>query len=144
MTAALIEILRAGGHTLVVGNAGRIETFDRRGVADLYELLTVRPRFLRGASVADKVVGKGAAALMLAGGVAALHADVISEPALRLFKRAATVDVTYDALVPGIRNRTGTGPCPVEKLCAATDDIAECYELISEFIKSQNASNPHQ
>lgn len=141
MTDKLVEILHARGCTLVVANAGRVETFDRRGVADLFALLNERPDFLRGASVADKVVGKGAAVLMLAGGVASLHADVISTPALALLSRFATVDVAYDTLVPGIRNRRGDGPCPVESLCAASDDLDECYELISQFIRLQNADN---
>ena len=64
----LTEILHGGGWSLVVDN-GAIRTFSGRGVSDLYGLLTREPETLRGASVADKVVGKGAAALMVLGGV---------------------------------------------------------------------------
>ena len=55
--------------------------FTQRGVADLYDLLTQEPDFLKGALIADKVVGKGAAALMILGGIKELHTDIISSKA---------------------------------------------------------------
>lgn len=64
MPDELIRILQDGNHSLVVAGDG-IRTFDGRGISDLYGLLTEHPGWLRGASVADKVVGKGAAALLI-------------------------------------------------------------------------------
>ena len=55
--------------------------FRERGVADLFRLQHEEPQLLRGAFIADKVVGKGAAALMVLGGVEGLFADVVSRPA---------------------------------------------------------------
>lgn len=52
----------------------------------MFFLLENEPEFLLGAFVADKVVGKGAAALMVLGGVKHVYTDVISTPALDLFK----------------------------------------------------------
>ena len=62
MLEDIIRLLHEGKHSLVVSN-GEVRTFDRRGVADLYALLQEDSDFLKGASVADKVVGKAAAAL---------------------------------------------------------------------------------
>ena len=59
----LINLLHEGNHSLVVAN-GDVATFDGKGVSDLYNLLREDPIFLDGADVADKVVGKGAAALL--------------------------------------------------------------------------------
>ena len=56
MPDELIRILQDGNHSLVVAGDG-IRTFDGRGISDLYDLLTEHPGWLRGASVADKVVG---------------------------------------------------------------------------------------
>ena len=84
MLEDIIRLLHEGKHSLVVSN-GEVRTFDRRGVADLYALLREDSDFLKGASVADKVVGKAAAALMILGEVGELHADVVSRPALDLF-----------------------------------------------------------
>ena len=57
----LINLLHTGGYSCVIANEGKIRTFTQRGVADLYDLLTREPEFLKGALIADKVVGKGAA-----------------------------------------------------------------------------------
>ncbi len=134
----LIGILHEKRCSCVVRN-GAVYTFERRGVADLYDLLTSRPEVLKGADVADKVVGKGAAALMILGGVARVYADVMSEAALELYAQAG-VPVTYGSLVPAIRNRAGTGFCPVETLCRDIRSAEECLPLIKEWIEKNHAA----
>ena len=57
--AQLYEILKDGNHSLAIAT-DTARTFDGRGIADLYNILTRHPECLRGASVADKIVGKGA------------------------------------------------------------------------------------
>lgn len=133
----LKNILHEGGWSCVIrGGDGAVRTFSQRGVADLYRLLTEEPEMLRGASVADKVVGKGVAALMALGGVAEVYADVVSTPALELL-RAAGITVSFGFETPNIVNRDRTGWCPVEKLCAGADSPEECLPLIEEFINSK-------
>lgn len=95
MIDSLVDLLHKGNHTLVVANGDDVRTFGRRGVADLFELLTSNPEFLRGASVADKVVGKGAAAMMILGGIGRLHTDIISDAAIELF-RDSGVEISYE------------------------------------------------
>ena len=72
----LINLLHTGGYSCTIANGGKIRTFTQRGVADLYDLLTQEPEFLKGALIADKVVGKGAAALMILGGIKELYTDI--------------------------------------------------------------------
>lgn len=79
----LIDLLHDGGHSLVVAN-GDIYTFDGRGVSDLFRLLKGNSGFMHGASIADKVVGKAAAALMALAKVKEVYAEVISQPAFDL------------------------------------------------------------
>lgn len=128
----LKEILFAGAYSLVMRN-GEIRTFDGRGVSDLFRLLKEDPAFMKGAEAADKVIGKGAAALMILGGVREVYGEVVSEPALRLFEDEG-VKVTYGTLVPHIINRKGDGICPVETLCADCRTAEECLPLIADFI----------
>lgn len=128
----LIELLHRDGNTLVVAN-GEVCAFHGRGISDLYKLFRHDPGFLKGASVADKVVGKGAAALMVLGGVSRLHAGLISESALTLL-RTSRIRVSYDKKVPQIQNRTKTGICPVEALCRNAATAGECLPLIEEFM----------
>lgn len=119
----------------VVRQGDRIEIFRRRGVTDLYDLLHDGRDLLRGAFVADKVVGKGAAALMIAGGVESVFADVISSEALDLFNGCG-VSVGYTVAVPFIINRSGTGRCPVETLCSGITEIGECVAAIEKFLSA--------
>ena len=69
-----IDLLFAERCSCVVRNGDTIRIFRERGVRDLWRLLHEEPELLDGAFVADKVVGKGAAALMAAGRVRELCA----------------------------------------------------------------------
>lgn len=129
----LIEILVSGNHSLIVDNGG-IRTFDGRGVSDLFSLLENAPGILDGSRVADKVVGKGAAALMILGGVKEVYAGVISELAFALFEKSG-VKVSFGKRVDHIINRKGDDICPVEKLCADCETPDECLPLIKGFIQ---------
>lgn len=137
----LVDLLHTpgAGYTLVVKPAGASpRLFTRRGVADLMCLLTDEPATLRGALVADKVVGKAAASLMILGGVAELHTDVISRPALDLFSRYPGVRVSYDTVADYVVNRAGTGMCPLETRCLDIATPAGCLDAITSFINNKS------
>ena len=108
-----------------------------RGVADLFSLVTDEPDFLRGASVADRVIGRGAALLLVKGGAREVYARVISSGALEVL-RSAGIETSFGEEVPNIINRTGTDICPVEKLTANTSSSDEAYERIKQFLDSMN------
>ncbi|MBQ5703974.1 MAG: DUF1893 domain-containing protein [Alistipes sp.] len=131
----IIALLHASACSCVIANGERIESFHERGVKDLHRLLCDDRALLDGAFIADKVVGKGAAALMIAGGVKSVYADVMSRAALSLFETSNT-SVEYGTLVDNIINRAGTDICPVEKLCKDCLTADECLPLISKFIES--------
>lgn len=131
----IIELLHREQCSCVIAN-GEIRTFRQRGVADLYELLNREPDFLQGSSVADKVIGKAAAALMILGGVKEIYADVISEPALALLREAA-VEVSFGQAVDHIINRIQTGWCPLETICYPIKSAQEILPLIREFIEKK-------
>lgn len=79
---SIIDILHKGGYSCVMKNREEVRTFTQRGVADLYDLYQADSAFMKGATIADKVIGKGAAALMVLGGFKTVYADIISTPAL--------------------------------------------------------------
>ena len=111
-----IDRLFAERCSCVIRNGSDMRVFYERGVKDLYRLLKEEPGLLRGAFVADKVVGKAAAALLALGGVEEVFADVISRPAIDLLEKNA-VGTGYRLCVPHIVNRTHTGRCPLETRC---------------------------
>lgn len=131
---SVIDRLRSERCSCVIANGGGVTVCRERGVRDLLRMLTEEPRVLEGAFIADKVVGKGAAALMVLGGVAAVYAEVVSRPALALLT-ASRVEVSYGVLAENIINRAGTGVCPVETLCAGAATAEECLPLIRRFVE---------
>lgn len=129
----LIDILHRGAHSCVIRKGNDIRTFHQRGVADLWQLCQDGEHFLRGAQIADKVIGKGAAALMIYGGICEVHADVVSKPALDLLQ-AHGIKVGYLRLVDRILNRRADGLCPVETRCVDLEKIEDMINEISNFI----------
>ncbi|MDE6669021.1 MAG: DUF1893 domain-containing protein [Muribaculaceae bacterium] len=133
----LTDILHKEGCSCVICKDSKISMFRQRGVKDLLYLLKSESGILQGAMIADKVVGKGAAAIMTLGGVASVYADVISVPAFELLEKAH-IAVSYGIKVTNIINRAGTGICPIETLCIDCKSAAECLPRIENFVNKQN------
>lgn len=136
----IIELLQTGKYSCVVRNNNQVYTFTQRGVADLYELYHSRPQLLDGADIADKVVGKGAATLMVLGKVRSVYTNVISTPALELFREAG-VPVQFRQEVPRIENRAHTGWCPLETRCYPLHDLQQLYATITDFVAGLKKQN---
>lgn len=129
----LVGILHREGCSCVILTNGKITIYHERGVKDLFRILKTERELLDGAYVADKVIGKGAAALVVLGKVREVYADVISRPALELLK-SYSIPVSYAECVPNIINRAGTGVCPVETLCKDASSAEQCLPLIEDFL----------
>ena len=117
--------------------AGEVIEFHNPGVKDLFELVATRPHELAGALVADRVVGRGAALLLVLGRVKNVYAQVISSPALQVLNDAE-INVDYGSKEPNIINRDGTDLCPVEKLTMAINDPIIAFNKIKEFLTTNS------
>lgn len=140
MMRELIDLLHEGGYSCVLCTKGKVRTFHRRGVIDLYMLLRESPEEMRGALLADKVIGKGAAAVIATGGISEVYADVISEPALSLLQSSGVV-VTYSEVVSAIRDRSGKGWCPLETACREASTAEEAMPLVAAFVERMRVMN---
>lgn len=110
------RLLEEEGHSLVVVRDGRVLFSSRMpGVRSLLEALD--NNVLPGSAVADKIIGRAAAMIAVQGEVTAIHTPIMSQGAAEVLTEAG---ILYCATktVPVIRNREGTGPCPIE---AATE-----------------------
>ena len=125
----LAEILTSTGCSLVVEKDGETTTYGKKGVRNLIWLLDNEPERLQGARVADKVVGKAAAMMLVRGGTLEVYAEIISEPALEVLK-AHKVLCLYNELVPHIINRDKTGVCPMEEAVMEVQDITAAYNIL--------------
>ena len=114
----LIDLLHKEGTSLVVkATTGEVTTYNKKGVRDLVWLLDNEPERLRGASVADKVIGKASAGLIVQGGVAEVYAEVMSRLALPLLEEAG-IAFSYRELVDCIVIPEGDDRCPLERIVA--------------------------
>lgn len=111
--------------------------FHNPGVKDLYNLLATRPHALEGAYFADRVIGRGAALLLVLGRVERVYAQVISREAFQVIHEAR-IRIDYDKMVPNIMNRDGTDICPVEKLTMTVSQPDLAFEKIREFLTTNN------
>lgn len=132
---ALVELLHSKGCSCVIRNGEVVREYYQRGVKDLYELYKVDSKFLNGASVADKVIGRAAAALLILGGVKRLYADTISQLALDILSKS-DMEVSYSQAVPQIINRTKTAPCPLESATRDIESLEQIFVAIEEFVSS--------
>lgn len=135
----IIQTLLREQCSLVVLNHGTATIYRRPGVADLLALLSADADALRGASVADKVVGMAAASLMVEAGVSRIYAATIGSAALAMLQSRG-IEVKYGTLAPTIMNRTATGPCPLEALCLPENSTAQNVAAIRAFVAKKMAA----
>ena len=125
------RLLRDENATLVAVNNGEFYISHDRGVAPILKQLDTNPLLFCGASVADKVIGKAAAMLLVKYGVKKIHAVLVSDNALSYLKDKA-VTITYETSVDHIINRDKTDMCPMEKCVFDVNDEDEAETLIRE------------
>lgn len=123
----LIEILRREKCSLVVKNHGIVTTCSKPGVRDLEYLLDHEPEVLHGAVIADKVIGKAAAAMVVVGGVKELYAEVMSKRAIPFLDDAGII-YTYGTLVDTIKEEGDR--CQLEKITAPATTPEETVALL--------------
>lgn len=119
------SLLEYGEYTCVLCLDDKIYTSTEQGVKPLLAWIDSSTD-MKGFAAADKVVGKAAAFLYVILGVKAVYAGVISEPAKKVLTENG-IDVEYGTLTDAIRNRAGTGFCPME---TAVKGISEPYAAL--------------
>lgn len=139
MLSELIDILHAEGCSLVMADSqGSIRRYYKKGVRDLEDLLNKEPEQLRGATIADKVIGKAAAGMMAFGGVKEVYTDVLSTKAVPLLESNGIV-YSYGKLVDHIIIPSGDNRCPLEKIVAPATNAVEVVTMLRRhFAGMQN------
>jgi hypothetical protein len=117
---------------LLIYNDSTLTTHDNRGVRDLLTLVATQPERLQGAIVADKIIGKAAAALMATGGVVEVHTNIICTPARELLEREG-IRVYATQEVPQILNRDKSHMCPIDSQLEGIESIEECVQILQNI-----------
>lgn len=114
---------------------GEVRTTQLRGVAPLLSWLE---EGLSGWSVADRVVGAGAAWLYTLLHPAMVYAPVMSRRATAILTQYG-VPYTCDEVTDAILNRTGTGLCPMEEATANAADPQQAQAAIRQKVQELRA-----
>ncbi len=130
----MLNTLNKNHLSLLVRNKGITTQHTNRGVLDLVQLIDSQPDRLKGAIVADKLIGKAAAALMIAGGVKEVHTNLICTPAKQLFEQAG-IPVFAKEEVEQILNRDRTGQCPIDAQLNNIESVEQCVEILRNLPK---------
>ena len=135
---SLKQILDEKKLTLVFSSESCYVESESRGVKPLLEILDSGKNTVGGIA-ADKVVGKAAAFLYVLLGVREIYANVISQPAIEIFEKYG-IKVSYGNSVPGIINRKGDGPCPMESAVGNESSPENALILIRKKLSELSAS----
>lgn len=109
-----------------------IEISRQRGIKFLLESVDQEKR---GGWIADKVVGKAAAFLIIALEVQEVFAQVISKPAADVLQEYH-IPFSYQTMTDYIVNRAGDGMCPMEQKVWDAKTPAQALALLRESVSA--------
>lgn len=132
------EALQNNNYTFVCINGNTVYTSTAKGIAPIMEQLE-EPSPLCCSSIADKVIGKAAALLLIKGHIKELYAEILSEYAHSVLE-ASNIKHTWGRLVPYIINRTGDGMCPMEQCVLEINDPEEAYKSLVKKLAQLRAA----
>ncbi len=132
LAAAMMQINKGKASVLLIKGGVIVSSAKGSGIKPLLDMFDYRKSDLNGAWVVDKVIGRAAAAICIAGGAVRVHASVICDGAIELLK-AHNIQVSFDERTKEIINRKKDGICPMEK---ATEKLSNPGEMIKAIRKT--------
>ncbi|MDO4576125.1 MAG: DUF1893 domain-containing protein [Planctomycetia bacterium] len=128
-----VRQIRSGEAKCVLLRDGAIAAVEQgRGVLPLLNM--AERESLEGATIVDKVIGRAAAAILIAGNVTAVYGELMSEDAV-VWLGIHRITTSYAHLVPRILNRDRSGLCPMEQTVAGIDDPEEALAALKAKLK---------
>ncbi len=122
------EVLHQKNASLVVAyENGEIKAYYQDRIKDIKDILKEDENVLKGAVIADKVIGKVAGSILTVAGVKEIYADVISEYAIPVLEENH-IKYEYKEKVQYIINQAKTGMCPMENKYKDEKDINVIYK----------------
>jgi len=124
------DFLASNDSLRVYGGDKLLFTSAKDGLLPLLDYITEFAPCSAGVTVFDRIVGNAAALLLVKGNCRKVYSPLGSELAARTLNNHA-VEYHFTEVVPYIRNRTGQGMCPMEKL-SLHKTPEEFYKAVSK------------
>lgn len=116
---------------VVLYQNGTCKEYYNRRIEDIVTILLENKDALKGAIIADKVIGKVAGSVLVVAGIKELYADTISEFAIPVLDKNG-IKYEYNNKVDFIQNNDKTGMCPMENKFKDENDLKVIYNF---FVK---------
>ncbi len=110
-----------------------VYTSKDHGIKPILAPLNEDSTFFEEGWVADQVIGKSAAMLLVKGGVCGIYGEVMSKAAVEFLERT-DIEFTYGSLVEFIENRTKDDMCPLEKTVLAIYDVDVAHQALNQKV----------
>lgn len=111
---------------VVLYSNGECKEYYQNRINDIKEILKENREALKGAIIADKVIGKVAGSILTVAGVKEIYADVMSKYAITVLDKN-NIKYKYKDLVDYVQNNEKTGMCPMENKYKEEADINKIY-----------------
>lgn len=129
-------ILEEENQSLVVVKNGKVlyKSTDR-GIKPMLTITNEMKDKASGSSIADKVIGKGAALLCVNLGIKEVYGDLMSQAGIDMLEKNG-IKYEFKESCEYIKNREGTDYCPIEKLSMDVEEPRELLEKLKVFFAS--------
>lgn len=130
------KILYEEDQSLVVVKNGQVIYKSKdRGIKPMLTLTNEFKEQAYASSIADKVIGKGAALLCANLKVKQVYGDLMSEAGIDILEKNG-IKYEFKESCEYIKNREGTGYCPIEKMSMDVEEPRELLEKLKLFFES--------
>lgn len=123
------KLYETNASLVVLYSNGECKEYYQNRIKDIKEILQDNKLALQGATIADKIIGKVAGAILTAAGVKEIYSDIISKYAIPVLDNN-NIHYEYKKIVEYIQNNDKTGMCPMENKYKDELDINKIYNEI--------------
>jgi len=113
----------------IVRDGKRIFQSKTPGISALVTAIDKDRFYFKGASAADRILGRAAAMLFVYSGIVCVFAQTASNDALTALDKFE-IPVESERIVPAILNRSRTSSCPFEELVQNVHDPEEAFKRL--------------
>lgn len=122
-----------GPDLVIVRNGNVLAKRSGKGIRPLMEIVSTESDILSGSAIADRIVGAAVAMIAAHFQVADVYGDVMSQGAVRLLAQG-NIRYRYAFLTDYIKNRQGTGMCPIEEMALRSETVEELISNLRAFL----------
>lgn len=119
---------------VVLYSSGECKEYYKNRINDIKDILRENENALKGAIIADKIIGKVAASILTVAGVLEIYSDVMSRYAIPVLENN-NIKYEYKNFTDYIINNSKTGMCPMENKYKDESNINKIYK---EMVNDKN------